>query len=158
MLTISVKGIDNTGSTFSGKVPPDTLSLDDTVGDIPISFNKPVEYNLRVSEVSGGILVAGDLSTKLEVPCGRCLESFDYDIQLNDVCHFIEDTTTDIIDISEELREDILISLPTRFVCREDCQGLCPVCGANLNEETCECSQNASDFKPSSPWDALDQL
>ena len=158
MLTISVKGIDNAGRIFSGKVPPGTLSLDDTTGDIPISFNNPVEYNLRVSEVSGGILVAGDLSTKFEVPCGRCLESFEYDVHLNDICHFIEDSTADIIDISEELREDILISLPTRFVCGDECAGLCQVCGANLNEDTCECARNAADSKSPSPWDVLDQL
>ena len=45
------------------------------------------------------------------------------------------------LDLDELVAMDILLELPTRFLCREDCKGLCPKCGTNLNESTCNCSQ-----------------
>jgi uncharacterized protein len=75
---------------------------------------------------------------------------------MDDVCHFLENATTDSVDVSEELREDILISLPVKFVCDEECAGLCLVCGENLNKKKCACGDSASTAP--SPWDALDQL
>jgi len=77
MLSISVKGIDNAGETFSGKVSPEALGLNDAPSDENILFETPVEYTLHVSEVSGGILVAGTISTKLTVSCCKCLEQFE---------------------------------------------------------------------------------
>ena len=157
MLTISIKGIDNAGKTFSGEVFPEVLHLD-TLSD-EISFVKPIEYSLHVSEVSEGILVAGTISAKVEVSCGRCLEPFEFKLKLNDVCHFLENATTDILDVTEGLREDILISLPAKFVCDDECEGLCRACGANMNTEPCKCDLASLDSETeSSPWDALDQI
>ncbi|MCK5843892.1 MAG: DUF177 domain-containing protein [Victivallales bacterium] len=158
MLTISLKGIDNAGKTFSGEVSSEALSLDDASRDDRITFDKPVKYSLHVSEVSDGILVAGTLATTLRIPCSRCLEPFEYDIKLDDVCHFLENSNNDIVEVSEELREDILVSLPVRFICKENCAGLCVGCGENLNKGKCDCESSKSQSAPLSPWDALDQL
>ncbi|NOY74546.1 MAG: DUF177 domain-containing protein [Kiritimatiellaeota bacterium] len=158
MLTISVKGIDNAGKDFAGTVMPGALNLNEASSDENILYNKPVDYVFHVSEVSGGILVSGSLSTKVTTLCGRCLESFEYDLVLDDVCHFLENITTDIVDVSEDLREDILISLPVKFVCEEECAGLCRSCGVNMNKETCACGDSSDDSRIPSPWDALDQL
>ena len=48
------------------------------------------------------------------------------------------------LDLDELIRTDILLELPTKFLCKEDCKGLCPTCGKNLNEGACDC-QTASD-------------
>ena len=49
----------------------------------------------------------------------------------------------DTLDLAPLVTEDILLELPTRILCREDCKGLCPKCGTNLNESTCDCNQDA---------------
>ena len=64
--------------------------------------------------------------------------------------------------VTDDLRAEILLELPTNILCSEDCKGLCPHCGVNLNESTCNCGE-APEAIPSlsdddSPWSALDQL
>ena len=76
-----------------------------------------------------------------------------------DVCHLYEGVAGQIVDISEEIREDLLLILPVAFHCKEDCKGLCPRCGADLNTESCRCRENADELPPGdSPWDILDNL
>jgi uncharacterized protein len=58
------------------------------------------------------------------------------------------------LDISQEIRDLVILDQPWRFLCREDCQGLCPVCGANLNLETCRCERETVDPR----WQALQEL
>lgn len=53
----------------------------------------------------------------------------------------------DEIDLSPLIREQLLLSLPTRPLCREDCRGLCPRCGANLNYSQCGCAAEAGDLR-----------
>lgn len=56
-----------------------------------------------------------------------------------------------VIDITEDVRQVILLSVPLKLLCRDDCKGLCPHCGKDLNEGQCSCS----DKEPDSRWDAL---
>ncbi|MBN2171495.1 MAG: DUF177 domain-containing protein [Candidatus Krumholzibacteriota bacterium] len=58
------------------------------------------------------------------------------------------------IDIGEQVRETLLLALPMRLLCREDCRGLCPGCGANLNEEPCVCHREDADPR----WGSLQEL
>lgn len=59
------------------------------------------------------------------------------------------------IDLQEILKEHMVLALPLRFLCREDCKGLCPNCGTNLNQKTCTCSsRNAADSR----WEIFKHL
>lgn len=58
------------------------------------------------------------------------------------------------LDISQEIRDLVILGLPIRILCREDCKGLCPDCGANLNFENCSCRKE--EINPR--WEALRQL
>jgi uncharacterized protein len=103
--------------------------------------------------------LAGQVRARLEVPCSRCLERFslpvepdvdltyqprpeqttDADVELEE-----EDLTTafyrdHVIDLAEMIREQFYLALPMRPLCREDCRGLCPHCGTNLNAAACGC-------------------
>ncbi len=60
----------------------------------------------------------------------------------------------DAVDLDELVREQILLALPTRTLCREECKGLCPECGANLNAGECDCAQKEIDPR----WAALADL
>jgi uncharacterized protein len=58
------------------------------------------------------------------------------------------------IDLTDLVREQILLDLPTQILCQEDCKGLCQKCGANLNEVNCNCEENEIDPR----WSALKNL
>jgi len=52
---------------------------------------------------------------------------------------------TNIIDLGEDVRQFLILSLPLKILCREDCAGLCPVCGANRNRSSCSCTTEEGD-------------
>ena len=119
--------------------------------------------NLRFAGVlePGGedYLLRAKLTGWLHTPCARCLEpathTFDEDIQVvfvererlaegeeedleaPEVLTFSEG----VIDLSEELREEILLATPPSVLCAESCLGLCPVCGGNRNQNPCPCAE-----------------
>ena len=64
------------------------------------------------------------------------------------------DEKTEFADLTDELRQSIILALPTYPVCRADCRGLCPTCGKNLNEGPCTCVHEERDGR----WGALDAL
>ena len=76
---------------------------------------------------------------------------------------FVELGDEEFVDITEDIRAELLINLPANLLCSDDCAGLCPVCGANKNIQECDCVIESDDFESSaddepSPWDALDKL
>jgi uncharacterized protein len=109
------------------------------------------------------IRVAGSLKTAVELACSRCLEPARYEIAKNfdlffrsrDEFVFDEDEEIELreadtrtafftgtqLAISDILREQVLLSVPMKALCKPDCRGLCPACGANLNLTTCGCAK-----------------
>jgi uncharacterized protein len=119
------------------------------------------------------IRVVGKLDATIEVTCARCLDlvthtvnwAFDLlyrplgvDKRAEEVAISEADTEIgyyegDGLLLEDVLREQVLLATPVKLVCRDDCKGLCPQCGANLNVETCNCQQ------PGDPrWAALSDL
>jgi uncharacterized protein len=106
----------------------------------------------------------GQVDGDIVVPCRRCLA--DASVHVHDESHVIfaeagSDETDDpdvqvldersnVIDLRPTIREQWLLNVPSYAVCREECRGLCPTCGKNLNEGSCDCSQSRD-----SRWDAL---
>ena len=76
---------------------------------------------------------------------------------------FVEFENEEIVDITEDIRAELLINLPANLLCSDDCAGLCPVCGADLNSTDCGCVIEDQEFDSAdedepSPWAALDNL
>lgn len=143
------------GVDLEGEVPAAELELLD---EERTWFTAPVSYHLHLEPINGGndLLVRGNLNTSLESICDRCESVFGWNIDTNDVCHEFENAFGTTVDLSESLREDILMDFPQQFLCREDCLGLCPRCGANLNEGDCECPEGFPGDDLENPWGALD--
>ncbi|MCM1307041.1 MAG: DUF177 domain-containing protein [Butyrivibrio sp.] len=129
-------------------VVPDTDRLDLGRVSYPIADKPPID--LYVSRIGkSGIHIEGNVSLTLLVPCDRCLDeteqalSFELDRDIDfeesdgeEDTSFIEGYT---IDADGLLFPEIVLNLPTKVLCREDCKGICRVCGANLNRESCGC-------------------
>ena len=118
------------------------------------------------------VTLEGELTVRQE--CARCLSPYDavIAVHLQEEFHpsidiatgrLIPDTGDDdalvidlqhVLDLTEVVRQSIILALPTTPLCREDCAGLCPICGANRNIETCNCVDAEIDPR----WAALDIL
>lgn len=118
-----------------------------------MDFPHPFRFRFRVSCVGQDILVRGSGESMLRCECDRCLGEYEEAVSVADICHLFESVHEDVIDLTEHVREDILLVLPQRLLCSEQCRGLCPGCGQNLNAGTCECQP---DRDTDSPWSVLD--
>lgn len=160
MITFSVGLLEKQDIELQGSENPELLELED---DLIFNADAPVVYDLKVSKVSGGALVTGSVSTVLNGSCGRCLEPAELELSADDIELFVEIDHEDTIDITEDIRAELLLNLPANLLCSDDCAGLCSICGGNLNKVQCDCEPEEFDETESSsdepsPWDALDGL
>jgi len=122
-------------------------------------YNHPVSGKVEFTYTNRSILVCGSLKTETELVCSRCLISFKYPVTIKleeeyfptidvysgnevPVPDKIENFTIDqhhILDLTEAVRQYTLLNTPMSPVCKPDCAGLCPQCGKNLNQGTCQC-------------------
>jgi uncharacterized protein len=151
MLKINLRLLEKKDLPLAGEIPPGELGLEDT----PDEVFGPVAYDLQATRPGGGVLLRGRVATVLRTTCGRCLAAFDLALAANDVCHFYEHPQGEEIDVAPDLREDLLIILPLKRLCRESCRGLCPVCGGDRNRRACRC---AVPGVGQDLWAALDSL
>ncbi|MCK4911997.1 MAG: DUF177 domain-containing protein [Thermodesulfovibrionales bacterium] len=135
---------------------------------VVIGDNQPVtaELDIIVQEVAGEFLVKGNVSASMELTCGRCLKEFKKDLALaidlvysrtneaegegkdHEVTAGELNTgfiTGDELDLAEVVSEQLMLSMPMRPLCEEGCKGICPKCGADLNEKECGCETRSID-------------
>lgn len=139
--------------------PGEILHIEDSVALEPFSFSdlefSPVSelsYQLQVIPANEGVVLMGELLAKLSTACVRCLEDAVLEVKapFEEEYYFDERFDSEgepfpriddegYIDISNELFESLIIAMPFAPLCGDDCGGLCPKCGINLNEDSCEC-------------------
>jgi uncharacterized protein len=126
---------------------------------------EPLEVNATAELLEGNIRVAGAIESKVELVCARCLEPVVEDVQRSFDLFYsplpkdvkpeearLRDDDAEIgffegegLFLADVLREQVLLALPMKVICRGDCRGLCPSCGANLNHEECRCETHTTD-------------
>jgi uncharacterized protein len=124
-----------------------------------VDADQPLTIDLRLESLTAAIVASGRVRGRWHAVCSRCLTPLeaDFDLALREV--FEEEPVEaetyplcqDEIDLEQPLRDLVVPELPLVPLCDEDCQGLCPSCGANLNEDGCACGSELSDPR----WDAL---
>jgi uncharacterized protein len=120
----------------------------------------PVELEFDIHKDKDKFRLVGHVRTELELTCSRCVEPYRFPINAvfdhrylpssdesteEDSAVAEDDLETsyygdDQIDLDELMREQFYLALPMKPLCSDDCKGLCPQCGANLNTETCDCA------------------
>lgn len=138
---------------------------DELLRDFGGRFVEPVEVNLLVNYSGEVFLGRGTLRTLLELPCSRCLDHFRYPVETEFSLVMAEnaqpDTEEDVLllqqgeaDLCPTVEQCIFSEIPINPLCSENCQGICPECGVNKNQEACRCTE-----KPIDPrWEALKKL
>ncbi len=142
--------------------------------DVLCEFTSDVLVSLELHKRSNEIIILGKASGTVSEECSRCLRRSDrkFSVEFEIFCDKIgvqkhgplpdeEEGETyvahhdgKILDVGPVVREAVLLSSPMKALCREDCKGLCPFCGVNLNEQTCGCAAG----KPDARWSALEKL
>jgi uncharacterized protein len=126
---------------FEFDLPEVTVAVDLTV--------RRLQGTLRLSRTAQGLYAQGALQAAAPVECVRCLEGFEQPLSIEVADLFLYPAPpesdpalripeTAQLDLSLLLREYLMLGLPMRPVCRDDCQGLCPACGVNRNHTSCD--------------------
>lgn len=123
-----------------------------------VTFPKPVRVLGTIKNRAGYIALRAKAEAVYETVCDRCLEPIVKDLTLEyekgvALSNTLENEDNDDyliavdrqLELDEPMREAIILDFPTKHLCREDCKGLCPKCGKNLNEGPCACSDREID-------------
>ena len=172
---ISLQELEIRKVEFSQQLAPGTLDLGQELKQTAVLNTKGraelLEENRGGRNVVEDIRVLGSFSTTVEVRCARCVEPVstkvggDFDLLYRPLGidagkdeSSISEAETEIgyysgdgIHLEDVLREQVLLALPVKIVCRDDCRGICAGCGRNLNIEPCACEEHQSDPR----WAAL---
>ena len=170
-MRIEVENLTPAGEPFAHTYGEGELSLDETrarlAGETSVAG--------RASRKGREVRLAGKISARFEMLCDRCLRPVEVPAEVEFEESFVpreDDARTeaerellledlhlsvydgDAIEVGDLVREQLLLALPARFVCRDDCKGLCPHCGTDLNAEACDCADKQIDPR----WAALGKL
>ena len=161
---VDLKDLAHEKILFSASFDPGVVDF----GSESVRQVGPLDWSASAERAGAEIRINGTLTTSIECPCSRCLEAartaiskpFDLFFRERDEAMFDEDEEIELneedtrtafftgtkLAIADILREQILLALPMKALCRLDCKGLCPECGMNLNSGTCTCSRE--EFNP----------
>ncbi len=150
-MIIDVQKLNPDGEWFDGEEPASVLGMDE---ERFFKVSEPVHYHLFVQSLGDQLVVKGELQVPMQAQCGKCAEFFSTTVEENSFLRAYEiSEATETVDITPDIREDILVQVPHYPVCKPECRGLCPQCGTNLNLASCAC-RPSSDLR----WSALDNV
>jgi uncharacterized protein len=151
-MIIDVAKIPEEGLKLNAAEPGEILGLSEADEIYPTG---PVACSLYLQVVDETLIVRGTLSVPMAAHCARCTQIFSTSVADSG---FLRDFPgiqgTEEVDLTEDLREAILLNLPHFPLCNENCKGLCARCGKDLNGGSCGCRE----MKAGGPWGALDNL
>ncbi len=165
MLKLSLSAVSREEVRVRTEIPPDHPMWEGT----EVQLSGPLHVELDARSVGEGVYVRGTIRGRIRIPCRRCLAETER--ELDEPVDFLFDLLRgdeeeiegevyplpargDDLDLTDALREQVLLRVPQYVLCREECRGLCPRCGADLNAAPCDCGPEEED----SPWDALKKI
>lgn len=144
---------------FSGDKPRLELEYSFSMSQVQVDgyapFVSPVNVKACFKPFAEAVELEAELSYDFSMPCNRCMEETITHCRQKASHALVRSLREDegdsyilvegVLDLDELLYSDIILELPSKYICKEDCKGLCPQCGANLNSETCNCSKSSTD-------------
>lgn len=131
-------------------------------------FEEPVKVELTIAKSQDQLICRGDVKTGVKLECSRCLGQYHHDLSSHldfvvdlggnpdgtkseEEGYFVADASSAFFEINDLVREAVILSVPFKPLCSENCKGLCPICGTDLNRSTCNCVKETVDPR----WDQL---
>ena len=153
--------LPDTPYLLDGTESADVLELP-ADADPPLAPAGDITYHLSAVMAGADLIVTGSASVPLATVCARCLDDIRVPITVKKLCLHFEKVRDLEVDLTDDVREELLLAVPSCFYCSPDCKGICPVCGTNLNHASCDCDRTPAEPEPDpaapSPWDQLDAL
>jgi uncharacterized protein len=169
-MRIELENLEGSKGDFAHVYQPDELNPVDE----RVSLTAPAAVNGKVRLSGNQVFVSGHVETRAQVECDRCLKAIELpvsadfkleyisgsDYESTEAAELSEDDLSvsvfdgEALDVDEIVKEQILLAVPTRMLCREDCKGICPECGTDRNTGKCNCVTNDIDPR----WAALKKL
>ncbi|MBI3318830.1 MAG: DUF177 domain-containing protein [Candidatus Omnitrophica bacterium] len=135
-MKLSLNEIPEEGLTLSEKFSPGEMGL-----QMPgLKFLSPVEVTAAFLKEQDLVVVNVEARGEQELLCGRCLEAVKSPYEGRfDLSYEVKGKFA--LDVTDDIRQEILLSFPLKPLCKEGCRGLCPACGNNLNHSPCQCKR-----------------
>jgi len=170
-MRLELDKLEEKGGEFTHAYGPEELKLEEE----NLRLTEAPEVSGRVTRDGHKVRLRGRIKARAEIDCDRCLAAIDaavdteFDVTYVPASEYAAEEETaelqeedlslsvfegEAIDVDDLVREQVLLALPTRALCREDCAGLCPVCGINKNTNACHCESKEIDPR----WQALKDL
>jgi uncharacterized protein len=136
-----------------------------------VEFKDVMNVKIDIQKTREEYLCHGFVSVSIEEECSRCLNPFEEELsgEFSFIAKAMEEESgpnadeldiiyyknnEPVVELNKLIRETLLLALPLKPLCSEDCKGLCPDCGVNLNEENCDCRHEEYDER----WEGLKDL
>jgi len=133
-MKIHIDQIPESGITLSEEYGSGALDLNRE----DAKFTEPINLSAQVTKGINNISVNLKIDGTIHLSCSRCLDEFTKELSKEVKLNILIENQ-DEIDLTDNLREEIILSYPSKPLCQDSCCGLCPVCGKNLNKEKCNC-------------------
>jgi uncharacterized protein len=162
-MKIQVGGLSEGGHDYVFEADGKSLNLGDGIAGV-------VRVTARLEKTGTQVFLDVATETVGVFPCDRCLALFQRKLSPRYRMTYVFDAeeagqydpaevqvispALTVIDITEDVRQTILLAVPLKLLCGEECRGLCPACGANWNSASCDCHEETSDAR----WEALRSL
>ena len=169
-MRIELEKLEGSKGEFAHVYQPEELNPVDE----RVRLTEPAAVNGKIRLAGNEVFVNGHIETRAQVECDRCLRPVQLPVNADFALEYIPDSEYEssevaelteaemsvavfdgqAIDVDEIVKEQILLAVPTRMLCREDCKGICPECGTDRNSGECNCVTKEIDPR----WAALKNL
>lgn len=171
-MTIDISGVLSCeNKEITEQVSIGYTSFSSRLGDFPITKAAPVTLQVANQE-NKRLLIRGDVDLTVKIPCSRCLEEVQTSIRfpIDKELRITEDGVRDEdmeetdyligfhLDIDKLIYEEILVNWPMKVLCKDDCKGICKVCGQNLNKGNCDCQKTELDPRMAAIQDVFNKF
>ncbi|OGX40586.1 MAG: hypothetical protein A2984_00970 [Omnitrophica WOR_2 bacterium RIFCSPLOWO2_01_FULL_41_12] len=135
-MKININQIPTGGLTLEEDESASALDLETET----IKFPQALRIKARLFKITNIVSADVILSTALRTICSRCLNEIEIDFQKSLKLNYQVSKSEQVVDLNPEIREEIIVDYPLKPLCSQNCKGLCPKCGKNLNEGDCYCA------------------
>ena len=140
MIKVPVRDITSKGVDLRQIIPKEGIGLSDE----EIDLRSPLTVNVHLEKVDDVVVADARVTVDHGYLCARCLEEFQRSETMEYHFDFPLEPGVEYVDVGEEIRQEMILSDPVKILCKDDCKGICPTCGANLNAEQCKCNEGKS--------------
>lgn len=162
-IRIRISGLSSGLHEYHFSITPSDIGLDE-------HFHSSIEVDAHLDKASHQLYLKTAIRTSASFECDRCLDGFEQQLSIRYTMFYIYDEQesgkfpedevqiinpdTVYLELAEDVRQFVLLSVPLKLLCKEDCKGLCTNCGTNWNHASCDCKRELIDSR----WSGLQNL